>query len=866
MGLLASALFVRDRAIAVDTARDRFLVTSEEHFRGIVADAEAQVAATVSAIDVAMRGIGFLWSVEGDGEQFQRAAERFGAAEQPGYLMSMVVVDGVVAAQTTVVPVDLDLRDVVRAAPPVGEDVEDVIIEGDVAVTRLGLDDAGTWIGLVFDLDHFGLAHAHQGHHVEASLVPASVAQGEADGHLDEGHGTGDAHEASGDDHAEHDHSGTSAEGTEEAGDHLHGAVVHDHADPRFRAMTDVDVFGSDWTLQVSSVEGFIETVDNREVPILIALGVLVSISLALLVARMGQARAAAHRASVMQAARFAVGFEGSPIGVIEVDEGCLITAVNASAQVMLADGGDTAVGRHILDYIDPESKPDASKVLDASTGGSDSETVEHTEAGEVQLNGQKEHQLWVQLTASPIDRADGASGLLLQLIDVTEQRQSRAELRRRALHDQLTGLPNRALLVDRLEQALARGHRSGRGTAALFIDLDRFKQVNDSLGHRAGDDLLMELARRLRVAARYADTVARFGGDEFVVLCEDLESVEDAEAVAQRLHGAMAAPFEVEDQTLDLTLSVGIAMAEPDDDSEAVLRDADLAMYEAKAGGRNQTVVFTGGMREALVDRLRREQELRAAIDNEQLVAYFQPLHDLERDEIVGFEALVRWDHPTDGVLVPADFLQIADRLGLLGEIDRLVLRQACEQAAQWTSAAGRTLTVAVNAGATSITDVTYPAFVRECLDASGVAPGDLTIEVTEEQIVQLHEATGVVTELRGMGVQVAIDDFGVGQSSFSQVAALAFDVLKIDRSLVSEIQSGRGGEIIRTVIGMAHTLGVTTVAEGVEAEADLERLRELGSDVVQGYVIGRPMSAEQASLRIGLEVALVDGEGGAV
>ncbi len=845
--LLVTGSFTIARAAKISDDEATAVAAARGHFADLVVDTEGRVDAFDRAVTTTLRALTAPGREATSPIEVGFALERLDAAQLHGFVGAAMIDDSTpialgidpVAAQAIA---DLDLEHLPDQPRLVrlGGDLDQVVVMMDAPI-------AGTSAALFFEASDFAIGATNAWRFIGAELVPKADLVSVA------------VHHAPTSDVADERHlhtdllghtaipAATASVNTSELFDpNDHGAeqILFDDQS-RFVAHVDAELFGAHWHLHVASDAGFIQTPSSQEIPVLVVLSAILSIAVTAGLAHFRRARDEARQAIEAQEAKFAVGFEGSPIGVLELDDSFIVTKANRSARSLI-DLDAPLVGTTLFDVVHPDSRADLRRLFEAGLEQTDVDAGEietWAEDHEVELLGRAdEGTRWAQVSVSPIRQADGTVSLLAQMLDVTAYRRARAEMRRRALHDELTGLPNRALLEDRLGHAIARSHRTGRHTAALFLDLDRFKQVNDSLGHRAGDELLCAVAERLNGACRATDTVARFGGDEFVVLCEELDSPDEATEVAQRIIEAMLRPVHISAQQTVVTVSIGIAVAAADDDAEAVLRDADLAMYEAKAAGQGQFVVFNADMRQALVTRIGYETHLRAAIHNGDVCAFYQPLYDLSSDTVTGFEALVRWQHPQEGVLAPIRFLDVADRLGVMGDIDRLVLRQACETSSRWSAAAGRQLTMAVNASSASITDPTYPQFVRECLDRSGLMARSLTIEVTEQQISGMAVATRIVNELRELGVQVALDDFGTGHSSFSKVAALAFDVLKIDRSLIADIETHRGGEIIRTVVEMARGFGVTTVAEGVESHDDIGRLRDFGSDFVQGYVIGRP------------------------
>ena len=423
-------------------------------------------------------------------------------------------------------------------------------------------------------------------------------------------------------------------------------------------------------------------------------------------------------------------------------------------------------------------------------------------------------------------------------------------ELTHQALHDPLTNLPNRALLLDRLQQALARARRTGANVGVLFLDVDRFKVVNDSLGHSAGDTLLVQVAARLRGVMRPSDTVGRFGGDEFVIIAEDAPQQQDLVRIASRVAESLGEPLDLDGREVPVTVSTGIVVADAAvDDAETLLRDADAAMYRAKDRGRSRYEVFDTGMRHRLMERLETEGELRRAIERDELQMVYQPEVNLPDGRIVAYEALVRWLHPTRGLLTPGDFLPLAEETGLIVGLGRWVLRQVCREMAvlreRGTVAADAV--VWVNLSARELVQRDLPAVVAALMSETGTDPRLVGIEITEAVVMEDVEAVGAaLRELRGLGMQLAIDDFGTGFSSLSYLRRFPVGALKIDRTFVSGlITDGEDGAIVRAVIGLGHSLGLTVIAEGVESGEQLAALRALGCDLAQGYYFGMPVGA---------------------
>ncbi len=434
-------------------------------------------------------------------------------------------------------------------------------------------------------------------------------------------------------------------------------------------------------------------------------------------------------------------------------------------------------------------------------------------------------------------------------LLSAAFERQRKDELSRHAsLHDPLTGLPNRTLALDRLDLALARRRRDGTDVAMLMLDLDRFKIINESLGHVAGDELLVALAARLRDAVRTSDTVARLGGDEFVVVCERPGGMRQVVALAERLGAAVSRPYALAGEEHFLTASIGVAVAESSEDTSAsLLRDADAAMYRAKHSGPGRYELFNATVRTQVLARLRTETELRHAIDSGQLLLHYQPILDVAGGRPVATEALVRWQHPQRGLVPPLEFIPIAEETGLILELGRHVLEQACEQGAAWQERFDVPLQMYVNVSGCQIANPLFAAEVAELQRRSGLLAGTLGIEVTESVLIGEAGASLTVLEnLHGHGLRLLLDDFGTGYSSLSYLRRFPLDAVKVDRSFID----GLGGSpkdvaIMKAIVEMCGVLELAVVAEGVESDSQLDQLRQLGCEHVQGYLMCRPMPA---------------------
>ena len=447
---------------------------------------------------------------------------------------------------------------------------------------------------------------------------------------------------------------------------------------------------------------------------------------------------------------------------------------------------------------------------------------------------------------------------------DITERKRAEAQLQHDALHDGLTGLPNRVLFLDRLQHAMRRSRRNeaDERTAVLFLDLDRFKLVNDSLGHLAGDRLLIEVARRLERGLRPGDTVARLGGDEFIVLLEELHGRPEAEQVAGRMLQTLTEPFRVDDRDLYLSASIGIAMA-TGESSGAVIRDADAAMYRAKAEGKGRHAMFDARLHEAAVARLDVETRLRRGLGGSEpptgVVVLYQPIVHADSLRIAGFEALARWRDDA-GELQPDRFVPIAEETGLIHPLGRIVLREACRQLSEWARRSPARLTMSVNLSGRQLLDAVFAGEVAAALADHGLGPDALRLEITESEAAADPAAVCMALEIlhRRIGVRARLDDFGTGASSLTFLRGFPGDALKIDRSFVAAMATDEGAfQIVTAIVGLAHNLGIEVVAEGVETEDQLDRLRGLGCAFVQGFLIARPLEPADAERRLDQDLA---------
>ena len=459
----------------------------------------------------------------------------------------------------------------------------------------------------------------------------------------------------------------------------------------------------------------------------------------------------------------------------------------------------------------------------------------------------------WVENNINPISDDTGRCTHLVSIQrDVTERKHAEQALAHQALHDGLTGLPNRTLLADRLQQALASGRRRGHSVGLLLMDLDRFKAINDTLGHRAGDQVLQRVAARIDSTLRASDTVARLGGDEFAVVLPDIGGLDEAYRVATKLLAALDGPFDIEGLTIRVDASVGITVAPlHGDDSTTLLQRADVAMYRAKALASG-TAVYEPHPDDDRRERLSLLVELRHAIETSQLVVHYQPIVDLRTGETSAVEALVRWQHPTRGLLHPDDFVPLAEETGLVRALTEWVLSATLSQAREWIDA-GTGRRVAVNLSARLLHDATLGTSVLDALSRAGVPAELLELEITESAcMLNPESALAVIAELAAAGVRFTIDDFGTGYSSLAYLKRLPVHQIKVDKSFVVDmVDAGSDASIVRSIIDLGHNLGLDVVAEGVEDAPTLHLLRAAGCDFAQGFHLGRPAVPADVVLR---------------
>jgi diguanylate cyclase (GGDEF)-like protein/PAS domain S-box-containing protein len=562
----------------------------------------------------------------------------------------------------------------------------------------------------------------------------------------------------------------------------------------------------------------------------------------AVLIARDVRARKLAEAALRDSEERYRTLFERNQAGVFRTSEAGLILDCNdAFARILGFGAREECIGKSMLrHYQDLWQRTALMQKMRQSGMLADEEVaLKRIDGGPA----------WVLANAMLLPAKDGGPQILEgTVIDITQRKNAERQIVYQAYHDALTGLPNRMLFYDRLAQALTLARRDERGLAVLFLDLDQFKLVNDTLGHAAGDRLLVEISRRLQHTLRESDTVARVGGDEFTLLLRNIDEGTDAARAAQKVLEAIARPAEVDGQRLYLTTSIGISLYPADgEEAEALMTSADIAMYRAKELGRNRYQLCTPAMNAKSVARLTLEQDLRRAVERGELALLYQPQVRIATGEVVGVEALLRWNHPQRGLVRPGEFIGVAEETRLILPICEWVLRSACEQARRWHQEGAARLSVAVNLSAVQFQQRSLVNVVQQILDQTAVDPGWLVLEITESAAMQDAELTvEVLAVLRGMGLRIAIDDFGTGHASLSYLRQFPIDALKIDRAFVSDLETRReNSAIVNAIIGLAHGLDLEVIAEGVETEGQLRFLAEQGCEDYQGFLISQPLAA---------------------
>jgi Amt family ammonium transporter len=546
--------------------------------------------------------------------------------------------------------------------------------------------------------------------------------------------------------------------------------------------------------------------------------------------------------------------FSNSPTGIVILDpEDRVVDANDSFLELFRCQLADLR-RRPINDCIVPAELADEAARLSRAVLAHES-----VNAHETTRRRQDGSAVEVALTSYPIEISGRLIGAFGIYADITQRKQFERELYHHAYHDALTGLPNRSLLSEQLERSLRRvERRDGYALALLYIDLDRFKVINDSLGHEAGDEFLKEIARRLEACVRPGDATARLGGDEFTVILEDLHHRRDATRVADRILAALSRPFRVADQEVASSGSIGIAYGSPSYASaDELLRDADLAMYRAKSAGKARYAIFDAEMHERAVRRLQLESELRRAIDDEELALYYQPMVSLRTRRVVGFEALVRWQRPGGGLVAAHELIPICDETGLIVPLGGWVAREVARQVVAWQQLyPERDCLVTMNLSAKEAVHSRFLETIDSAVAASGAPASSIGFEMTESLMVSDEKISQVMWELRKRGFRLYVDDFGTGQASLSALYRFPIDALKIHRSFVQQMAPGSESvEIVRAIVALGESLGLLVVAEGVESREQLARVRQLELIYAQGFLFGKPLPCDKAEKLLALD-----------
>jgi diguanylate cyclase (GGDEF)-like protein/PAS domain S-box-containing protein len=540
-------------------------------------------------------------------------------------------------------------------------------------------------------------------------------------------------------------------------------------------------------------------------------------------------------------------------------DDRGVITYVSPSAHSIIGRSPDSLLGSHFLSLIDHEDRSRGEALL--------ADILQYpgkVATGDFQMIHASGPARQFELVWNNLLSNASVKGIVINGRDVTERKGLEEELAHQAFHDPLTNLANRALFRNRVEHALARSQRDKGPVSVMFLDLDNFKTINDSLGHAAGDVVLFEVARRLRACLRPGDTASRLGGDEFGILLEP-ETAHDAEAVANRILSALIPPFSIQQKEVAIRASIGIAVSSgPDESADEILRNADVAMYAAKAHGKSRFEIFEPRMHESAVERLELEADLQRAIDTGELFLEYQPIVALDDGRIVGAEALVRWRHPRRGVIGPAGFIHVAEDSGLIVPLGRWVLAEGCRQAKRWADERpGSPVSVSVNVSATELQRDDFIGHAAAIIAETGVDPRHVVLEITESVLMQdADEAQRRLLDLKAIGVRLAMDDFGTGYSSLSYLQRFPMDVLKIDRSFVQGLATGpEDSALARAIVQIGRTLRMSTVAEGIETSEQIVRLRALGCDYGQGNFLAVPEPADKVTAKLRSRAPLIGG-----
>ncbi len=538
--------------------------------------------------------------------------------------------------------------------------------------------------------------------------------------------------------------------------------------------------------------------------------------------------------------------FHNSPAGIVILDDTDRIVDVNRGFVDLFQFEATEITGKPLTDFIVPGNL--AEEAAQLSSLVYERRTVSH----ETVRQRKDSSTVDVLVLGYPIELAEGRTGAFGIYTDITERKRAERKLFHDAFHDPLTGLPNRTLLVERLERDLRRAkHRAGYQFALIFLDLDRFKEINDSYGHAAGDQLLIDTAMRLEACLRPGDTTGRLAGDEFAILLDDIQEVADATRVAERILESLQQPFELGGQSIEMSASIGLLFGSAGyERAEELIRDADIAMYRAKSRGKACYEIFDAEMQRSAVDRLRLESDIARAIDEERQVLHYQPIISLATGRVAGFEALVRWRHPERGLLGPVEMIPICEATGLIHPLGRWVLRTACRQVDEWQRQFPQHdgLQVSVNISVKQLLSPDFAEEIGSIAAETGVKPASVAIEIPESLLVDYSESLAILWQLRKLGFRVVIDNFGTGHSSLRELYRSPVDTLKIDRSFIARMKpGGEDVEVVRAAGAMGTALGLAAVAEGVETAGQLEQVRKLGLTHAQGFFLSRPLPAEE-------------------
>ncbi|MDY6785004.1 MAG: EAL domain-containing protein [Cyanobacteriota bacterium] len=536
--------------------------------------------------------------------------------------------------------------------------------------------------------------------------------------------------------------------------------------------------------------------------------------------------------------------------GIWMLDRSHKTTFVNQQMAEMLGYEVDEMMGKSLFDFVhDTERRNAQTHIIRRQQG------IE--EKYDFKFRCKDKSPLWTTVAARPLFNSEGRySGALKMVADITDRKLAEAQLEHNAFYDSLTDLPNRTLFMERLARALYYARRnSGYPFAVLFLDIDNFKTINDSLGHVVGDRLLVEIARRLETCLRENDTLARLGGDEFTILLEETESLTAAIPIAQKIHDILKCPFKLEGRDVFTNASIGIAIGSKEYDTpEELLRDADAAMYQAKDSGKGHYALFDRAMHRSVLARLQLETDLRLALEREEFLLYYQPIINLQSGLPTGFEALVRWQHPRRGLVPPDEFIPVAEEMGLIVPLGWWVLRKACLQLSRWQRMFpdDSPLSMGVNLSGKQLKEPDVVEQIRDILAETGIKGSCLKLELVESLLMEdTEEMLDTLAQLRAMKIQLAIDDFGTGYSSLSYLHRFPVTTLKIDRSFVMGLKSDlSNGEIVKAVVSLAQALKMNAIAEGIETAEQFRYLRELGCEFGQGYFIEKPLALQGATL----------------